>query len=135
MAHWVVYVGQYNHLSPPSLKELQKILGPVTYHSDVPEETVVTPPENSPVLEGLKMLWIAQWATQNWTIHAQPIWGKDMWVDIWNMVRHRTIQAYHISGHQSMQSPGNDEVNTFTQIRWLEDSPMENIAHWLHQKL
>jgi len=23
-------------------------------------------------------LWIAQWATQEWTIHAQPIWSKDM---------------------------------------------------------
>lgn len=58
-----------------------------------------------------------------------------MWLGIWKVVWHRTVQAYHISGHQSMQSPGNDEVNTFTQIRWLEDSPMENIAHWLHQKL
>ena len=57
-------------------------------------------------------LWIAQWATQEWTIHAQPIWGKDMWLDIWNTVKHRTVRVYHVSGHQSLQSLGNDEADT-----------------------
>jgi len=33
-------------------EELLKILGPVTYHSDVPEETTVTPLERSPTQEG-----------------------------------------------------------------------------------
>ena len=36
----------------PLKEELQKILGPVTYHSDAPKETLVTPPEKSPVQEG-----------------------------------------------------------------------------------
>lgn len=49
VALWVDYLGQHNHLSPTPLKELQKMLDPVTYHSDVHsnEETVVTLPENS----------------------------------------------------------------------------------------
>ena len=37
------------------------------------------------------ILWIAQWATQDWMINAGPIRGKDMWVDIRNVVRHRTV--------------------------------------------
>ena len=57
-------------------------------------------------------LWIAQWATQEWTIHARPIWGKDMWLDIWNTVKHRPVFVYHVSGHQSLQSLGNDEADT-----------------------
>ena len=80
-------------------------------------------------------LWIAQWATQDWTIHARPIWGKDMWVDIWNVVRHRTVRAYHVSGHQPLQSPGNDEADTLARVRWLGSTPSEDIAHWLHRKL
>lgn len=58
-----------------------------------------------------------------------------MWVDIWNVARHRTVHAYHVSGHQSMHSPGNDEADTLTWIRWWDNSPTENMAHWLHQKL
>ena len=38
--------------------------------------------------------------------------AKDMWPDIRNVVRHRTIQAYHVSGHQPLQSLGNDEADT-----------------------
>ena len=61
-------------------------------------------------------LWIAQWATQEWTIHARPIWGKDMCLDKWNRIKHRTVRVYHVSGHQPLQSPGNDEADTLAQI-------------------
>ena len=63
------------------------------------------------VYQGLT-LWIAQWATQEWTIHAQLIWGKDMWLDIWNTVKHRTVHVYHVSNHQPLQSPRHDEADT-----------------------
>lgn len=43
VAHWVAYLWQHRHLSPSPLNELQKILGPVMYHSDAPGET--TPEE------------------------------------------------------------------------------------------
>ena len=49
---WVAYLSQ-SSLSSSSLKgELQKILGPVTYRSDTPEETVITPLQKSPIQEG-----------------------------------------------------------------------------------
>ena len=77
-----------------------------------PSDCIVNLCTNSwEVYRGLT-LQIAQWATQNWMIHAQPIWSKDMWVDIWNMVRHSTVHIYHIPGHQPMQSPGNDKADT-----------------------
>lgn len=41
VAHWVAYLWQHRHLSPSPLNELQKILGPVMYHSDAPGETTV----------------------------------------------------------------------------------------------
>lgn len=80
-------------------------------------------------------LWIAQWTTQDLTIHAQTIWDRDMWLDIWNIVRHRTVYTYHVSGHQLMQSLGNDEADALAQIKWLEDSPADNIIQWLCKKL
>ena len=159
VAQWVTYLSQRSSLSSSPLKEeLQKILGPVTYHSDAPKETLVAPPEKSPVQEGkyplpenawykdgsskgnpskwravayhpstetiwfeegdgqssqwteLQVVWMvvtkepgdailnictdswavyqglilrtAQWSTQQWTIHAQPVWGKEMWLGI-----------------------------------------------------
>ena len=46
VAHWVTYLSQRSHLSSSPLKEeLQKILGPVTYHSEAAEQIVVTCPE------------------------------------------------------------------------------------------
>ena len=33
-------------------RRIQKILGPVTYHNDALKETLVAPPEKSPVQEG-----------------------------------------------------------------------------------
>ena len=58
-----------------------------------------------------------------------------MWLDIWNVVKPRTIHVYHVSGHQHLQSPGNDEANTLAEVQCTEGSTSENIAHWLHQKL
>ena len=53
VARWVTYHSQRSSLSSSPLKEkLQKILGPGTYHSDAPKETLDTPPEKSPVQEG-----------------------------------------------------------------------------------
>ena len=53
VARWVAYLRQRSSLSSSPLKEeLQKILGPVTYHSDAPKETLVIPPEKNSVQEG-----------------------------------------------------------------------------------
>ncbi|XP_052553514.1 uncharacterized protein LOC128087697 [Tympanuchus pallidicinctus] len=193
VARWVAYLSQRSSLSSSPLKEeLQKILGPVTYHSDAPKEILVAPPEKSPVQDGKYpipedawytdgsskgnpskwratayhpstetiwfdegsgqssqwaelravwmgitkepgdgilnictdswavyrglTLWIAQWATQEWTVHTRPIWGKDRWLDIWNTVKYRTVRVYHVSGHQPLQSPGNDEADTLARV-------------------
>jgi len=53
VARWVAYLSQRSSLSSSPLKdELQKILSPVTYHSDALKETLVAPPERSPIQEG-----------------------------------------------------------------------------------
>jgi len=55
-------------------EELQKILGPVTYHSDAPKETLVAPPEKSPVQEGKYPIPEDAWyslANNEVTIHLE----------------------------------------------------------------
>ena len=69
------------------------------------------------VYRGL-MFWIAPWATQDWTIHARPVWSRDMWLEIWNVVRHRTVHV-HISGHQPLQSKGNNEADNWLKFNGL----------------
>jgi len=80
-------------------------------------------------------LWIAQWATQDWTIHAWSIWGKEMWLDIWNVVKHRAIRVYHISGHHHCSHQKMMTLKHLSWVWWIENSSSENIAHSLHQKL
>lgn len=47
------------------MKEIQKILGLVTYHSDVPEEVTITPPQKSPIKKGEYLIpedfWLFGW--------------------------------------------------------------------------
>lgn len=55
-----------DHLkSSSSLKEIQKILGLVTCHSDVPEEVTITPPQKSPIKKGEYLIpedfWLFGW--------------------------------------------------------------------------
>jgi len=51
-----------------------------------------------------------------------------MWLDIWNTVKHRTVCVYHVSSHQPLQSPGNDEAEALARVQWIENSLSENIA-------
>lgn len=80
-------------------------------------------------------LWTAQWATQEWTACAQHIWGRDMWLDIWNVIKHGTINVYHISSHQTLHSPGNNEASTLAQVLCMVNPQSKNITHWLQEKL
>lgn len=53
VTHWVTYLSQQSSLYSSLLKEdLQKLLGPVMYHSDMPEEKMVTPPERNSTQDG-----------------------------------------------------------------------------------
>jgi len=52
VAHGVPCFSQRSYLSLSTLKELQKILGPITYHSKTPEKIIFTSSEKSPIQEG-----------------------------------------------------------------------------------
>jgi len=87
------------------------------------------------VYRGL-MFWIAPWATQDWTIHAWPIWGRSMWLDIWNVVKHRIINVYMMFLATNFFSHWETmKLTHWLQFDGLEDSPSENIIRWLHRKL
>lgn len=47
----------------------------------------------------------------------QSTWGRNMWLDIWNLDKHRTVCACHVYRHQPMQSLRNDEANRLARIR------------------
>ena len=52
------------------------------------------------VYQGLT-LWIAQWATQEWTIYTRPIWGKDMLDVECRQTQDWMCLPYHASGRQA----------------------------------
>ena len=90
VARWVIYLSQRSSLSSSPLKEeLQKILGPVIYHSDAPKETLVAPPEKSPVQEGKYPIPEDAWYTDGsskgnlnkWRVIAYRSSTKTIWFD------------------------------------------------------
>lgn len=50
------------------------------------------------------------------------------------VVQTKEVTLYHVTGHQPLQSPGNDEVDALASICWLEEASAEETAAWLHQK-
>jgi len=75
VARWVTYLSQRIGLSSSPLKEeLQKILGPVTYHSDAPKETLVAPLEKSPIHEGKYPIPEDAWYTDGSSMGNSSKW-------------------------------------------------------------
>jgi len=90
VALWVACLSQRSSLSSSLLKEeLQKILGPVTYHTDAPKETLVAPPGKSPVQEGKYPIPDDAWYTDglskgnpsNWRGIAYHPFTETVWFD------------------------------------------------------
>ena len=90
VARWVACLSQRISLSSSPLKEeLQKILGLVTYHSDALKETLVAPPEKSPIQEGKYPIpeddWYADGSSKGnpskWKVTAYHPSTKTIWFD------------------------------------------------------
>jgi len=86
---WVAYLSQSSLSSSLLKEELQKILGPVTYHTDAPKETLVAPPGKSPVQEGKYPIPDDAWYTDglskgnpsNWRGIAYHPFTETVWFD------------------------------------------------------
>ena len=107
VAQWVTYLSQRSSLSSSPLKEeLQKILGPVTYHSDAPKETLVAPPEKSPVQEGKYPIPEDAWYTDGSSKGNPSKW--------------RAI-AYHPSTETTWFDEGDGQSSPWAELRavWM----------------
>ena len=107
VAQWVTYLSQRSSLSSSPLREeLQKILGPVTYHSDAPTETLVIPSEESPVQEGKYTIPEDAWYTD----------GSSKG----NMSKWRAI-AYHTSTKKIWFNEGDGQSSQWAELRatWM----------------
>ena len=51
-----------------------------------------------------------------------PLWGQELWQDLWASGQTKTATVYHVTGHLPLASPGNDEADTLAQVHWLEES-------------
>ncbi|KAM5197076.1 PWWP domain-containing DNA repair factor 3B-like [Hipposideros larvatus] len=56
-------------------------------------------------------------AAQEWLIDHHPLWGKNLWEDIWRQGQSMGATEYHVSGHQPLQPPGNDVADALVQVR------------------
>ena len=50
----------------------------------------------------------------------RPLWGQALWQDLLELGHQKQITVYHVTGHASFDSPGNDEADTLAKVRWLE---------------
>ena len=68
-------------------------------------------------------------------VGQQPLWGQDLWQDLWASGQTKTVILYHVTCHLPLASPGNDEADTMVQVCWLDGKPVSDVAQWLHQRL
>ncbi|KAB1258119.1 hypothetical protein Cadr_000022945 [Camelus dromedarius] len=81
-------------------------------------------------------LWIPQWGLQDWMIWHRPLWGQQMWKQLWDKGQEGHHTVYHVPGHRPALAPGNDAADTLAQLRPVEAMvPGPNIGPWLHKKL
>ena len=83
------------------LKEVQKILGLVMYHSDVPEETMVAAPEKSSVQEGKYPIPEDAWYTDRSSKGNPSKW--------------RAV-AYHSSAENIWFEEGDDQSSQWAEL-------------------
>ena len=79
-------------------------------------------------------LWLLTWYHANWMVGPWPLWGQELWQDLWASGQTKTV-IYHVTGHLPLASPGNDEADTLAQVCWLEGKPASHVYQWLHQHL
>ena len=65
----------------------------------------------------------------------RPLWGQELWQDLWASGQTKTFTVYHVTGHLPLASPGSDEADALAQVLWLEGKPASDVAQWLHQHL
>ena len=58
-------------------------------------------------------LWLLTWYHANWMVGHQPLWGQELWQDLWASGQTKTVTVYHVTGHVPLASPGNDEADTW----------------------
>lgn len=45
-------------------------------------------------------LWLPRWAPEDWHGQKYPIWGPDIWRQIWQDVQRHPLKVKHVSAHQ-----------------------------------
>ena len=65
----------------------------------------------------------------------RPLWGQELWQDLWASGQTKTVTIYHVTGHLPLTSSGNDEADTLAQVHWIEGKPPSGVAQWLLQCL
>ncbi|XP_031318227.2 uncharacterized protein LOC116156322 [Camelus dromedarius] len=81
-------------------------------------------------------LWIPQWALQNWMIGHRPLWGQQMWKQLWDKGQKGQYTVYHVPGHRPALAPDNDAADALAQLRPVQAMvPGPDIGPWLHKKL
>lgn len=62
-------------------------------------------------------MWLPHWAQEDWHVQKYPIWGPDIWQQIWQYVQRSPSKVKHISAHRkddSLELQNNREVDNMT---------------------
>ncbi|XP_041065209.1 ribonuclease H-like [Carcharodon carcharias] len=79
-------------------------------------------------------VWMPKWKDNQWVIHGKPLWGKDLWVWIWEEALKRQLYVNHVDAHMKTTIPtstNNANVDEMTRVRAIE---VQQFAQWAHQK-
>uniref|UniRef100_A0A8C3K4U2 RNase H type-1 domain-containing protein n=1 Tax=Calidris pygmaea TaxID=425635 RepID=A0A8C3K4U2_9CHAR len=78
-------------------------------------------------------MWLPHWAQEDWRVQKYPIWGGDIWQQIWQHVQSHPLKVRHVSAHQKddlLESQNNREVDNMTSAEVHAQALNAHIASW-----
>lgn len=61
-------------------------------------------------------LWLGQWKNDTWEVQHLPVWGAEMWDEIWERTRGLEVTRCPVLAHSVTSAPGNQEAGQLAQV-------------------
>lgn len=74
--------------------------------------------------------------TKEWIIIHKPLWGQDMWENIWHCLLdpEAAPTVLHVPAHKALTPPGNQEAGALACMQTLATEPLVHMADSIHGK-
>lgn len=62
-------------------------------------------------------LRLGQWQVEAWVIMNEPLWGQDIWTDVWVCLQSEAVlTVFYIPAHKALIPPGNQAADALAWV-------------------